>query len=315
MSSGWCTIESDPGVFTELISEIGVKGVQVDEVYTLDKETLDALSPVYGLIFLFKWQKEGRSDRTVLPDVPGLFFAKQVVSNACATQAIISVLLNREEIDLGPTLTEFKSFAGALDSETRGLCIGQSDPIRIAHNSFARPEPFIFESKAATEDDDVYHFIGYVPKDGNLYELDGLQEGPILLGQCDMDNWLEVARPAIEQRFQKYSQKEIRFSLLALVQNRKEVYTTRLNELTSAAGAESEEALELQEKIKDEETKFENWKIENIRRKHNYVPFLFSLLQALAAKGELKGLVDTATKVGAERREKAAKAKQQAKEE
>jgi ubiquitin carboxyl-terminal hydrolase L5 len=70
----------------------------------------------------------------------------------------------------------YKDFAMALEPKDRGLVLGNSEVIRISHNSFSRPEPFVFTGKKkAKEGDAVYHFIAYVPFRGLVYELDGLQ--------------------------------------------------------------------------------------------------------------------------------------------
>lgn len=168
----WCTIESDPGVFNEMISSLGVKNVSVEEIYSLE-ENEQIRDQSYGLIFLFKWQEE-QDQRPYLDPftIENLFFARQVVQNACATQAILSVLLNSSDIDIGDNLREFKSFSLALDSESRGFAIGDCDSIRLIHNSFARPEPFFSEESKAQhgQKEDAYHFIAFVPFEGKVYE-------------------------------------------------------------------------------------------------------------------------------------------------
>nr|ADF43187.1 UBCH1m [Chlamydomonas reinhardtii] len=320
----WTTIESDPGVFTELIENIGVKGVQVEELWSLDQ--LRELSPVFGLVFLFKWKKEPVRPATTT-DAGQVFFAKQVISNACATQAILNILLNVKApgLDLGTELANFREFVSDFDPTMKGLAISNCDLIRTAHNSFARPEPLVPDNdKDDEKSGDAYHFISYVPVGGKLFELDGLQEGPIELCDCTDDDWLDKVGPHITARMERYAASEIRFNLMALVGNRADIYRSRLaaataqrDQLAAAAAAadgmsdedlahaqakllEAEtEVANLQEALAAEQAKHRTWHEENVRRKHNYVPFLFQLLKLMAARGQMGPLLERARRPAA----------------
>ena len=60
-----------------------MKGVQFEEIYSLEKETLEHLKPVHGLIFLFKWVQDlsGKPQGEVVKDsrADEIFFPKQVI--------------------------------------------------------------------------------------------------------------------------------------------------------------------------------------------------------------------------------------------
>jgi hypothetical protein len=158
---GWQELESDPGLFTLLVEDFGCRGVQVEEIYDLQRNPLVDGS-VYGFIFLFKWIEERRSrnrhttnssrnnpnnqdpsyhpptdveDEETLNDK--LFFAHQIVPNSCATHALISVLLNSSSVELGPILTRLKEHTRGMSPENKGHAIGNTPEVATAHNSHA----------------------------------------------------------------------------------------------------------------------------------------------------------------------------------
>eukprot|EP00754_Rhynchopus_humris_P041740 Rhum_TRINITY_DN25282_c0_g2::Rhum_TRINITY_DN25282_c0_g2_i1::g.181722::m.181722/K05610/UCHL5, UCH37; ubiquitin carboxyl-terminal hydrolase L5 len=301
--AGWCTIESDPMVFNEMLEKMGVKGVEVVEIPCLDIEEIKRFGAIYGLIFLFKW-KPVKRDVEILTDAQHVYFAKQIVQNACATQAIINILLNRDDVDCGTALKEFKEFTGPLSADQRGECLGAHETIRDVHNSFARTQCFTFEG-SASEDDDAYHFTAYIPKCGAVYELDGLQDGPINAGASSEEDWLEAAVPLLRERVEFVQKSDTKgnglmFSLLAITKDRIGELEKKLEQ--NEKELMSDQQMEMRAQIQDLKEAKEKGRRENVRRRHNYIPLIVAMLKGLAEKGVLKDEADAALKRAEERK-------------
>lgn len=277
------------------------------------------VSPLLGVIFLFKYRRSefakmqaAGADKpldgtyetvshtltafeasTLAENTRSTFFARQVIQNACATQAVLSLLMNlqpedneaakslgAQEVDIGEQLTNFKLFVDSFDSEMKGEVLTNSEEIREAHNSFSRPTPF-FDDKNDDKDKDrdeendgLYHFIAYKPINGLLYEFDGLHPAPIVHNDsstpCTVENFPQMLSEVLHRRIDRAPEGDLRFNLLALTSDRRP--------LLAAAGDI--------EGLHAENEKREAWKRENNARRANYTELLTELIKGIASDSD-----------------------------
>jgi ubiquitin carboxyl-terminal hydrolase L5 len=217
-----------------MLKSLQIQDVKVQEVFSLDDEMLQFLpKPVFGLIFLFQFQED-----TTLPQEQTcpdhVWFANQTTSNACASIALLNIIMNASISDIGPVLTEFKNYSMPLTPAVRGLAVSNHETIRQTHNSFSRKMDILNADLSLAQDarrkgkgsakkskgDEApqagFHFVAYLPINGSVWKLDGLERQPVEIGPCTDENWLEIARPLIEGRMMQYEDEQLQFTLLAL---------------------------------------------------------------------------------------------------
>lgn len=216
--------------------------------------------------------------------------------------------MNRPDIEIGDALQEFKDFTSAFPSELRGEALSNSgtvstvplitvDLIRGTHNSFARSDPFQSdETRAATDDDDVFHFISFAVINGSLLELDGLQSGPINHGPCTDDSFPDTVLSLLRDRISNhFSTGEIRFNLLAVTKDPRIA-------LREHPTPENTQLLE------NEERKRKRWARENTLRRHNFVNMVYLVAKAaveqeIQQNGNIDALLDNGKNIAQRRRE------------
>ncbi|KAF7727357.1 ubiquitin carboxyl-terminal hydrolase [Apophysomyces ossiformis] len=150
------------------------------------------MGSILGLIFAYSYEEDplpedcGKED----PDRDAVVFSCQVVTNVCATLALLGVLLNcYASVDIGDFLREFKEFTAGFDGVMRGMAVGNSEKFRTTHNSFASAQmkaeqtlsDYDVVGNSMLEEEDIYHYISYVPIGGYIWELDGMKRYPRLV--------------------------------------------------------------------------------------------------------------------------------------
>jgi ubiquitin carboxyl-terminal hydrolase L5 len=285
-----------------------------------------------------------------------IFFAQQITTNACATQAILSVIMNAvhegtlSTQQIGTMLSEFYQFTVDLPPYYKGMAINSSEVIRNAHNSFTAMNDTLLSMDDAKDRDtsgkgEAFHFVAYVPVNGVVYELDGLQQQPIRIGTIpdngdDHDassipttkyQWLSVARRAIQERMQLIGADTgaVKFNLMAVTSDRRTALRTLMehchndddaatggtvtstllavpmddgsnnNNIIISSSSSSSTVLQLLlstavEELHIQDMKRLRYKLENQRRKHNYLGCIVQVLKELARMEKLKSLVDMA---------------------
>lgn len=186
--------------------------------------------------------------------LPDMFYSRQVNENSCGTQAMMSILLNREEIEIGPTLQNFKEFSTELDSSMKGYALISLENLRDAHNSFRDQSMLILDSgdDSTKKKEDPFHYVAFVPVKQRqaLYLLDGLQGAPIKIADLPQDDnssdWTSTALGCIRKIVQKLQELpaqeqdaagDIRFNLMACVPTAESHLVTQITQLQSRVDA------------------------------------------------------------------------------
>ncbi|KAJ4348258.1 uncharacterized protein N0V89_009630 [Didymosphaeria variabile] len=238
---GYCEIESDPAYFSVILRNIGIQGIDVQELHMVDPDHLTTLPPIYGLVLLFRHREfDQHKQEGVCPD--NVWFANQMPGqNSCATLAMIHTLLNVVDpnIDIGEHMRQFKDFTENMTPLQRGHTFASWNFVKKIHNSFAKKMDMLendkyIASKATraveeekrkaaipkktadtkktprlqtksgsrtarrnSEDsvqsidsvdsfeENAHHYLAFVPIDGKVWKLDGMDKQPTLMGEYD----------------------------------------------------------------------------------------------------------------------------------
>jgi ubiquitin carboxyl-terminal hydrolase L5 len=229
---GFCEIESEPAFFSAILHDMGVQDINVREIFSMTPDCLETLPrPIYGLILLYQYHQQGVSAQQE-DKSSHVWFANQLpAQNSCATLAMINILMNNAEIEIGEHLRQFKDFTEDFTPYQRGEALASFDFVKKIHNSFAKEmdileadkhlshkvkksqrqqrdkksrrkstDSGVTDESAESDEENAHHFIAYIPVGTEVWMLDGLNAQPMKVGTFDAargGDWVSSAADSI----------------------------------------------------------------------------------------------------------------------
>ena len=204
----WPPLESDPAIFNNYFHSIGLSNkVFFKELLSLldYKEFLLIEGPLLGIILNYSRSENKQKPlaEKIKPPENITYFIKQtdVLDNACGLIAALHVFGNNKiDYEKNSILEEFFKNTQKLNYIDKAKFLENFDKFKEAHKTFSNKGQTKMED-VENKKMNVGHYISFIIENNNLYELDGIKDGPYLLKEnVSYSNFLDETSKIIMER-------------------------------------------------------------------------------------------------------------------
>lgn len=223
----WFPLESNPELINDYIQKLGfdTSVYEFCDVFSTEDWALEMIpGPVSAVLLLYpitdKTTKDEANDNIALDAIEDkVWFTKQRIGNACGTIGLLHAIMNAPEgLRAFPPDSWLAKFSEdcpiALSPIAKAERLESDQDISKLHDD-ATSSTANSTSRGNIEDEVETHFVALVHIDGELYELDGRKNGPVLHGPTSQNTLLKDACQVV-QTFMARDPSETRFAITAL---------------------------------------------------------------------------------------------------
>ncbi|XP_033742583.1 ubiquitin carboxyl-terminal hydrolase-like [Pecten maximus] len=215
----WVPLESNPEVLNKYITKLGVKSSEWEfvDIYGLEPDLLMMVpNRVVAVMLLYPITEKSEVESIgEVVEQHETYFVKQTIGNACGTVAIVHALANNDGAVKFNEESPFAKFLEAtkdLSPPERATCLEKDTSMGAAHEDSAQEGQ---TQPPSAEDHVNTHFVAFICNEGNLYEMNGRSEGPILHGKTSDETLLQDTADVVK-KFMARDPKELNFTVMAL---------------------------------------------------------------------------------------------------